>query len=368
MDSDAEKSGKPDAAKENNLSAEDNLKNKPVDNPENLKINKRLLIAAAVIILLLIIAYILYHYNILGVRGLVRNTLGLNKAVVKTTSNSTVNSTAGYANSALVSLMSEYFPALNEINFSAFASASKDIHSTNFEHYSVFGAGQSEKAFENGTYPADTPGLLILFATLKNNETLGYYYHGFSGSPAKIYNISFGGMQAIESILNTTPPRNASFSLARGTFNLSGYNCNSSGFHLILNNTMNETLDVTAAHASAVNMTGNGSIFKASSNAVKPNGEFVLSFPEERCNSTSYGVIVNAETNYTIANESSFGSEIKFSPKLNTVNQSEVITVLGVTNSTLYEVSILASKSSYLTEVNSSLDKLLNNLTANDFT
>ncbi|MCL5976041.1 MAG: hypothetical protein M1580_00390 [Candidatus Parvarchaeota archaeon] len=56
------------------LPSDDRIPNTPGN---EIKINKYLIIAVVVIIILLVIAYFLYHYNILGVRILVRHTLGL---------------------------------------------------------------------------------------------------------------------------------------------------------------------------------------------------------------------------------------------------------------------------------------------------
>jgi len=61
-------------SKSNMLPSDDSIPNTPGN---EIKINKYLIIAVVVIIILLVIAYFLYHYNILGVRILVRHTLGL---------------------------------------------------------------------------------------------------------------------------------------------------------------------------------------------------------------------------------------------------------------------------------------------------
>ncbi len=62
------------ADKSNILSTDDSI---PNSSGNEFKINKYIIIVIAVIIVLLILAYLFYHYNILGVRILVRHTLGL---------------------------------------------------------------------------------------------------------------------------------------------------------------------------------------------------------------------------------------------------------------------------------------------------
>lgn len=60
--------------KSNMISTDDSI---PNNSAKDFKINKYIIIAIVVVIILLILAYLFYHYNILGVRLLVRHTLGL---------------------------------------------------------------------------------------------------------------------------------------------------------------------------------------------------------------------------------------------------------------------------------------------------
>ena len=172
------------------------------NNPK--KINKYVVIAVIVIILLLILAYVLYHFNILGVRALIRNTLGLNHKTTTTITNSS-NSTSlnSSANSALISAVKSYFPSLNTLTLSAAAVNANNLNNNGILHYSVFGEGAIINPFQNGVFPQNYSGILMLFMVQKNNETLGDYYKNVT-NPTKIYNTSFKGTPAFVEILNIT--------------------------------------------------------------------------------------------------------------------------------------------------------------------
>lgn len=351
---------KGDGASENNdqnkngnvLASDDSI---PDNSGSEMKINKYLIIAVIVIIVLLAIAYVLYHYNILGVRLFVRHTLGL--------------STPSSANSGLTTLISSNFPGINSVSLSSSVASKEGLNSTYFENYALFGTGNAETAMKNGSSPIGLNGMLVLLGVLKTNENLSYYYKTLSGSTS-VYNITINGMPAVEAIENTTPPTNSSLLDSYGSFNMSGYRCNSSGFEVLLKNKLNETIKITNASIySIANMTpSNSTVFNASINAIKPNETFNLRFPREQCSSIAYENDFTVGTNYSISSLSGFTGLVKFSPYLVKVNQSEVITVLGVENSSLYEISALSTGNNYVNELNSGFKNFIASLSLKDFT
>ncbi len=329
------------------------------------KINKYLVIVAILIIILLIIAYILYHFNILGVRALVRNTLGLNHNTAITTTPPNSSSLNSTVNPALLSTVKSYFPSLNLLNSSKTAINANNLNNSYILHYSVFGEGNITNAFQKGISPQNYSGILMLFLILKNNQTLGYYYKDYKeaeNSNTKIYNTSFNGTPAFVRIFNITPPSNKSISSFRGALNLSSYHCNSSGLNLTFKNNMNETIgikNITVFNQS--NSYGNNSIF-STSGAAMPGNSLTAEFPKMICNPSSYQLIISGYTNYSISNLSRFITFISFSKKLSKSTQQEIITALGVSNSKLYEVNVLAGGNNYIAQVNTSLNHLLQNL------
>ncbi|MCL4396936.1 hypothetical protein M1494_01145 [Candidatus Parvarchaeota archaeon] len=341
----------------NVLPSDDSIPNSP---GSEIKINKYIVIAVVVIIILLIIAYFLYHYNILGVRIFVRHTLGLS------TPSSTTNTAA---NSALNTLISSNFAGINRINLSLKAENAEGLNSTSFESYVLFGTGNAATAIENGSSPEGLNGMLLLLGTLKNNESLSYYYYALSNSQ-KLYNITVGGIPAVEAIENTTPPSNSSLSESYGAFNLTGYKCNSSGFDASLRSKLNQTVKITNASIySIANMTPlNSTVFNSSIAVIKPNETFNVLFPEEKCNASEYENDFNIGTNYSISSLSGFVGLVKFSPYLVKVNQSEVITVLAVDNSSLYEISALSDGNNYVNELNSGFNNFIKGVTLQEFT
>ena len=325
------------------------------DSNNKIKINRYLVIAITAIIILLIVAYVLYHYNILGARILIRNTLGL----------STATSTLS---SGLNTIISSNFAGLTPITLSPYAASKSGINSTYFEKYAIFGEGNAKTAIENGSVPIGSTGLLILFGIQKTNETLGNYYKGLSHYTHS-YNLTIGGMPAIEAIYNTTPPENSSIMDSYGAFNLTSYKCNSSGFNTLLRNSLNKTVKiVNASIYSIANMTQpNSTIFNSSIKNVKPNETFNLLFPEEKCKSVPYENEIMVSTNYSIGKLANFVSIIKFSPNITKVNQSEIITVITLKNSLLYGISAFSSGNNYVNELNSGFPNLIKNLTLEDF-
>lgn len=330
----------------------------PNNSGSEIKINKYIVITVAVIIILLIIAYFLYHYNILGVRIFVRHTLGL----------STPSSTNTTANSALNTLVSSNFAGINKINLSPKAANAEGLGPSSFESYALFGTGNTAVAMENGSSPQGLTGMLLLLGTLKNNESLSYYYHALSSSK-NLYNITIGGIPAVEARVNTTPPENTSLSDSYGAFNLTGYRCNSSGFYALLQSKLNQTVKITNASIYSVsNMTlPNSTVFNSSVAVIKPNETFNVLFPDEKCNSSTYETDFTIGTNYSIGKLQGFVALIKFSPYLVKVNQSEVITVLAVDNSSLYEISALSDGDNYVNELNSGFNNFIKGVTLQDF-
>lgn len=339
------------------LPSDDSIPNSP---GSEIKINKYLVIAVVVIIILLIIAYFLYHYNILGVRIFVRHTLGLS------TPSSNTNATA---NLALNTLVSSNFAGINQLNLSSAAASAEGLNSASFESYSLFGTGDAATAMENGSPPEGLNGMLLLLGTLKNNESIGYYYHALSTSK-NLYNITIDGMPAVEAMDNTTPPANSSLSESYGAFNLTGYKCNSSGFDAILKSKLNETVKITNASIySIANMSRlNSTVFNSSVAVIKPNETFEVLFPEEKCNASTYENDFTIGTNYSIRSLKGFVGLVKFSPYLVKVNQSEVITVLAVDNSSLYEISALSDGNQYVNELNSGFNNFIKAVNLRDFT
>ncbi|MGC8533743.1 MAG: hypothetical protein ACP5MV_03925 [Candidatus Parvarchaeum sp.] len=352
VNNDENKSNK-DSNGSNTLPSDDSIPNNPGG---DIKINKYLIIGVAVIVILLIIAYFFYHYNILGARVFVRHALGL--------------STSSYtANYALKTLVSSNFAGVNKLNLSSAAVSAEGLNSSNFKSYTIFGAGNVAKDVENGSLPPGVNGLLIFIGALKNNQSLGYYYHVMSASK-NLYNITIGGIPAIEGIENTTPPENSSYSGAYGAFNLTGYRCNSSGFDAILYSKLNQTVKITNASIySIANMSRlNSSVFNSSVKFIKPNETFNVLFPEEKCNASGYSTQFTISTNYSISSLRGFVSFVKFSPYLVKQNQSELITVLAVNNSTLYEISALSNGNNYVDELNSGFNTFIKGITLSDFT
>ncbi len=331
----------------------------------NNGINRYLLVAIAVIIVLLIIAYVMYHFNILGVRALVRNTLGLNhKTITNSTSSSSSNLSS--ANAALISTVSSYFPSENLLNLTASSIKSNNLNSSGFIHYSVFGEGSSVKPFENGTFPENYSGLLMIFGLLNNNETFNYYYKGFVGAE-KIYNLSFDSIPTVVAVDNITPPANSSLMSSEGSMGITSYSCRNSILKVVLQNKMNETLKLeNFTSFNEYNVTGNSSDFLSSGYA-EQNKSITVTLPNERCNSSSYAVILVGKTNYSISNLSTFTIEIRFSNVIKKYIPMEVVTALGVSSSKLYEISTLAEGVNYINQVNSSLNKMIENLSPSDF-
>ena len=331
----------------------------PNNSSSEIKINKYIVIAVIVIIILLIIAYFLYHYNILGVRIFVRHTLGLS------TPGSTINTTA---NSALNSLISSNFAGIKQLNLSSEAANKERLNSSSFESYILFGTGNTATAMENGSSPQGLNGMLLLLGISKTNESLSYYYHAFSGYK-NLYNITLDSIPAIEAVENTTPPSNTSFSESYGAFNLISYRCNSSGFDAILQNKLNQTVKITNASIYSIsNMTlPNSTVFNSSVTIIKPNETFNVLFPEEKRNSSAYENDFTIGTNYSINSLKGFVAFVKFSPYLVKVNQSEVITVLAVDKTNLYEISALSDGNSYVNELNSGFNNFIKEISLQDF-
>ena len=338
------------------LHSDDSIANNP---SSEIKINKYMIIAVVVIIILLVIAYFLYHYNILGVRIFVRHTLGLS------TSSSATNSTT---NSALNTLVSSNFAGIKQINLSSKAANADGLDSSSIENYALFGMGSAITAMENGSSPQGLTGMLILLGKSKNNETLGYYYHAISGSQ-HVSNITMGGIPAFEAVENTTPPENTSISESYGAFNLTGYKCNSSGFHAFLQSRLNETVKVTNASIYSIsNMTlENSTVFNSSVTVIRPNETFNVLFPDEKCNSSTYETDFTIGTNYSIGKLQGFVALVKFSPYLVKVNQSEVIDVIAVNKTTLYEIFALSDGNNYVNELNSGFNNFIKGLSLQDF-
>jgi len=326
-------------------------------NDIKIKINKYIVIAVIVIIILLVIAYLLYHYDILGVRTFVRHTLGLSTLSSNTNANSVINT-----------LVSSNFPGINRLNLSLNAENAEDLGNSSFESYALFGAGNAAKAMENGSSPQGLNGMLILLGTSKNNESFSYYYQALSNYQ-KIYNITIDGIPAIEAIENTTPPENSSLSESYGAFNLTGYRCNASGFDAIIKSKLNQTVKITNASIYSLgNMSKlNSTVFDSSVTAIKPNETFNVLFPEEKCNSTEYENEFTIGTNYSITKLGGFVGFVRFSPYLVKTNQSEVINVVAVNNSTLYQIFTLSNGNNYVNELNSGFSNFIKNITIQDF-
>ncbi len=340
----------------NVLPSDDKIPNNP---SSGIKINKYIIITVAVIIVLLLIAYSLYHYNILGVRIFVRHTLGLS------THSSTTNIAA---NSSLDTLISSNFAGITQINLSSGAAKAEGLSSSSFESYALFGTGDAAVAMKNGSSPAGLNGMLLLLGILKNNESLSYYYHILSDSQ-NLYNITIEGIPAIEAVENTTQPANSSISESYGGLNLTGYRCNSSGFYAFIQSKLNQTVKIiNASIYSIANLTQrNSTVFSSSIKTIKPNESFNVVFPEERCNSSTYETDFTIGTNYTISKLKGLVAFVKFSPYLIKTNQSEVITVLAVNNTNLYEISALSDGNNYVNELNFGFNNFIKGITIQDF-
>ena len=340
----------------NVLPSDDNI---PNNYSSEIKINKYIVLAVVVIIILLIIAYLLYHYNILGIRLFVRRTLGLSMPISNT--NNTTNS-------ALNTLISSNFAGISQLILSSKAANAEGLGSSSFESYSLFSTGDITTAIKNGSSPDGLTGMLVLLGELKTNETLSYYYHILSSSK-KIYNITIGGISGIEAVENTTPPANTSLSESYGSFNLTGYRCNISGFNAFLQSKLNQTVKITNASIYSIsNMTPkNSTVFNSSVASIKPNETFNVLFPEEKCNSSTYETDFTVGTNYSISKLKGFVAFVKFSPYLVKTNQSEVITVLAVNKSNLYEISALSDGNNYVNELNLGFNNFIKGVTIQDF-
>lgn len=362
---------KPDINEDNTIPTEE--KQYAAQNSNKGKgINKYIVIAVIVIIILLIIAYIMYHFNILGVRAFVRNTLGLNHKTSTTSINSSSSNTSSNlsissANAALISKVSSYFPSLHELNLTAAVINANNLNSNGFLHYSAFGEGNIITPFENGTYPINYSGILMLFSEYKTNETLNDFYESVP-TGSKEYNFSFDGIPAVLAIDNITPPSNSSSAYSEGALNVSSYSCGLSGFKITLYNNRNQTVSVTGAEVfNDSNAYGNGSVF-SSSGPAKPGKTLMLSFPKEICNSSSsYVVAVRGSTNYSISNMSTFFNFITFSNKLQVNIPNYEFATVGISNSTAYEISVLAGGNNYISQINSSFKKFVESLSASDF-
>jgi hypothetical protein len=167
-------------------------------------INKYVIAVIVLIIILLIIAYFMYHFNILGVRVFIRDTLGLNHNTAITTSANSSSSNTSSTNIALISKVSSYFPSLKLLDLTSAAINAYNLNTLGYQSFFAFGEGNITKAFENGTPFKDYPhysGILMFFAKSSTDQTLGYFYKYFS-SATKEYNLSFKSIPAVVAVYN----------------------------------------------------------------------------------------------------------------------------------------------------------------------
>ncbi|EFD92564.1 MAG: hypothetical protein BJBARM5_0721, partial [Candidatus Parvarchaeum acidophilus ARMAN-5] len=76
---------------------------------------------------------------------------------------------------------------------------------------------------------------------------------------------------------------------------------------------------------------------------------------------------VRGSTNYSISNMSTFFNFITFSNKLQVNIPNYELATVGISNSTAYEISVLAGGNNYISQIYSSFKKFVESLSASDF-